>query len=150
MKLTMSAEAREQFLGEARVAVISVAAEPDRAPLTVPIWYDYSPGGEVVVVTASSMRKARLIGAAGRFSICVQQDQLPYKYVSVEGPVTYTGPSTHELRLAIAARYFEPQVAEAYAASDASAHEDLQIRMRPERWSSFDTSLAGDPGDLIG
>jgi hypothetical protein len=96
------------------------------------------------------MRKSRLIGAARRFSICVQQDQLPYKYVSAEGPATYIGPSTHELRLAIAARYFEPQIAEAYAASDASAHEDLQIRMRPERWSTFDTSLAGDPGDLIG
>jgi hypothetical protein len=32
MKVTMSVEARERFLGEARVGVISVAAEPGRAP----------------------------------------------------------------------------------------------------------------------
>jgi hypothetical protein len=35
----------------------------------------------------SDARKAELVRLAGGFSLCAQQDQLPYKYVTVEGPV---------------------------------------------------------------
>lgn len=56
---------REAFLAEPYVGVLSVTAEPDRAPLTTPIWYVYRPGGLVKVITAPLARKARLIEQAG-------------------------------------------------------------------------------------
>jgi nitroimidazol reductase NimA-like FMN-containing flavoprotein (pyridoxamine 5'-phosphate oxidase superfamily) len=42
---TMSRSQREEFLAGAHVGVLSVAdIEPGRGPITVPIWYAYSPG----------------------------------------------------------------------------------------------------------
>jgi nitroimidazol reductase NimA-like FMN-containing flavoprotein (pyridoxamine 5'-phosphate oxidase superfamily) len=71
----LSSADREPFLAQPHVAALSVAAGPDRGPFTVPIWYQYAPGGEAWVLTGASSRKARLIAAAGRFSL--PADQVP-------------------------------------------------------------------------
>src|ERR671934_1894495 len=86
MSLTMTKEEREAFLADVHVAIISVA-EDGHGPLVVPIWYSYEPGGEVRIVTGPASRKGKLLERAGRFSLCVQTETLPYKYVSVEGPI---------------------------------------------------------------
>jgi nitroimidazol reductase NimA-like FMN-containing flavoprotein (pyridoxamine 5'-phosphate oxidase superfamily) len=86
MALTMTKEEREAFLADIHVAVISVA-EDGHGPLVVPLWYSYEPGGEVRIVTGRAVRKGKLLERAGRFSLCVQTETLPYKYVSVEGPI---------------------------------------------------------------
>jgi len=80
----MTKEEREAFLADVHVAVISVA-EHGHGPLVVPIWYSYEPGGEVRIITGRTSRKGKLLERAGRFSLCVQTETLPYKYVSVEG-----------------------------------------------------------------
>jgi nitroimidazol reductase NimA-like FMN-containing flavoprotein (pyridoxamine 5'-phosphate oxidase superfamily) len=41
----MTAAEREEFLSGVHVAVLAVE-RAGRAPLAVPVWYDYSPGGE--------------------------------------------------------------------------------------------------------
>ena len=84
MSLRMTKEEREAFLADVHVAVISVA-ENGHGPLVVPIWYSYEPGGEVRIITGRTSRKGKLLERAGRFSLCVQAETLPYKYVSVEG-----------------------------------------------------------------
>ena len=67
----MTSTERETYLAELHVGVIAVE-RPDRAPLSVPIWYAYEPGGEVLVSSLAGSLKARLITAAGRFSITAQ------------------------------------------------------------------------------
>jgi nitroimidazol reductase NimA-like FMN-containing flavoprotein (pyridoxamine 5'-phosphate oxidase superfamily) len=47
--MALSREEREQFLAEPHIGALSVVERPDRAPLTVPIWYQYNPGGELWV-----------------------------------------------------------------------------------------------------
>jgi hypothetical protein len=42
----LSVRDRELFLAEPHIAALSVSAGPGRGPLTVPIWYQYEPGGE--------------------------------------------------------------------------------------------------------
>jgi len=86
MALTMTKEEREAFLADVHVAVISVA-EDGHGPLVVPIWYSYEPGAEVRIITGRTSRKGRLLERAGRFSLCVQTETPPYRYVSVEGPI---------------------------------------------------------------
>ena len=86
MSLRMTKEEREAFLADVHVAVISVA-EDAHGPLVVPIWYSYEPGGEIRIITGRTSRKGKLLERAGRFSLCVQTETLPYKYVSVEGPI---------------------------------------------------------------
>ena len=63
----MSTEGREAFLADVHVGVLSVADTDSRPPLTIPIWYSYTPGGELSLVTWKQTRKLRLIRAAGRF-----------------------------------------------------------------------------------
>ena len=85
--LTMTRDEREGFLADLHVGVISIA-EGEGRTLSAPIWYDYEPGGELWIVTDASSRKGRAIARSGRFSLCAQTEQAPYKYVSVEGPIS--------------------------------------------------------------
>jgi nitroimidazol reductase NimA-like FMN-containing flavoprotein (pyridoxamine 5'-phosphate oxidase superfamily) len=84
MSLTMTRFERESFLADLHVGVLGVNAE-GRGPLIVPVWYSYEPGGTVNVITGENSRKAALIDSTGRFSLCVQTELAPYKYVTVEG-----------------------------------------------------------------
>ena len=110
----LSVRDRELFLAEPRIAALSVSAGQDRGPLTVPIWYQYEPGGEAWVLTEAGSRKARLIEAAGRFTLMVDRVTPTVRYVSVEGPVTRMIPGTDELLREITVRYLPPEKVPAY------------------------------------
>jgi hypothetical protein len=135
----LSVHDREQFLAEPHIAALSVSDRPGRGPLTVPIWYQYEPGGEVWILTESTSRKARLIAAAGRFTLMVDRVTPTTRYVSVEGPVTRTIPGTGELRRKITERYLPPEQAQAYLTlAEAEFDPEIAIYLRPERWLSSD------------
>jgi PPOX class probable F420-dependent enzyme len=140
MGYAMTRAERETFLAATRVGVLAVE-EPGRAPLAVPVWYHYEPGGVVRIVTAATSLKARLLRAAGRLSLCVQTETAPYQYVSVEGPVTFAGPDFERDVRGIAVRYLGPELGEAYLAMTAEERArtpEVLIEMRPARWRSVD------------
>jgi nitroimidazol reductase NimA-like FMN-containing flavoprotein (pyridoxamine 5'-phosphate oxidase superfamily) len=139
---SMSHAEREQFLAEVHVGVLSVDAGPGSGPLTIPVWYGYEPGGPVSVSTDRSTRKAVAIGAAGRFSLCAQDEQPPYKYVTVEGPAVIA-PATLDERRALARRYLGPADGDAFIAAEPGDGADaIMIRMTPEHWLAADFSKA--------
>ena len=126
---------RELFLAEPHIAALSVSAGPDRGPLTVPIWYQYAPGGEVWILTEATSRKAALIEAAGRFTLMVDRVTPTTRYVSVEGPVTRMVPGTSELLREISERYLPPDQVQAYIElAEAEFGEQIAIYLRPQRW----------------
>ena len=136
---SLSVADRELFLAEPHIAALSVAAGPDRGPLTLPIWYQYEPGGEAWVLTEAKSRKARLIDAAGRFSLMVQRVTPTTRYVSVEGPVTRTVPGTEALLLEITTRYLTgARVQEYLDFATSELGEQVAIYLRPERWLTAD------------
>jgi hypothetical protein len=142
---SLSLRDRESFLAEPHIAALSVAAGPGRGPLTLPIWYQYAPGGEAWVLTEAASRKARLIEEAGRFSLMVDRVMPTTRYVSVEGPVTRTVRGTDELLLEITSRYLPPDKVPAYLQfAAAELGEQVAIYMRPERWLTADLG----PGDI--
>lgn len=133
----LSVQERAKFLAEPHVASVAVDAGPDRAPLSVPVWYDYEPGGAVEFLTGRDSRKAALVTKAGRFSLLVQRTSPTYRYVSVEGPVVWSGPTTLEHLTRIASRYLPIEAVPGYVeGSDLGAL--VTFRMRPERWLSAD------------
>ena len=136
MPLRMSRAEREEFLAGVHVGVLTAVAGSDRGPLAVPVWYTYRPGGTVNVSTGRSTRKARAIEAAGRFTLCAQDERPPYKYVSVEGPAVMEDATDAE-RLELARRYLGPEGGEAFIAANPS-HGQVIIKMMPERWLSVD------------
>ncbi len=132
---TMDEATRQEFLAGMHVGVMGIA-DGERGPLTVPVWYGYEPGGVVTVLTGPDSRKAKLVEAAGRFSLCAQQEELPYKYVMVEGPVVETRDGTYDDTLEMAVRYLGEELGKGYA--DNSGGGSIMISMRPERWYSVD------------
>jgi len=137
--MALSREEREQFLAEPHIGALSVVERPDRAPLTVPIWYQYAPGGELWVLTAPDARKTRAIEAAGRFSMMAQRTSPTVRYVSVEGPVTRRAPWSAELSREMAERYLPPDKVDAYLEYErAELGEHIAVYMRPEHWLSTD------------
>jgi hypothetical protein len=61
------------------------------------------------------------------------------RYVSVEGPVTRTGPRTEEMLLEMTRRYLPADKVEPYIAfAKAELPDEIAIYLRPERWLSAD------------
>jgi nitroimidazol reductase NimA-like FMN-containing flavoprotein (pyridoxamine 5'-phosphate oxidase superfamily) len=139
MSLVMSRDEREAFLADLHVGVLCVNQD-DRGPLSVPVWYTYTPGNVVSVITAASSRKAHLVLRAGRLSLCVQTETAPYKYVSVEGPVASTASTVDPAeRQAMAYRYLGQEIGDLYLEATAAESEgDIVLRMTPEHWLSTD------------
>jgi len=131
---------RDQFLAEKHIGILSVAAEDGRPPASVPIWYDYTPGGNIRINTGASRRKARLIERAGALTLVVQREELPYQYVVVEGTVVdTTTPAPLEVREAIAIRYLGEDGGRAFVRSLGDA-DSVLFTIRPDRWFTADFS----------
>ncbi|OBG41226.1 pyridoxamine 5'-phosphate oxidase family protein [Mycolicibacter heraklionensis] len=130
---------REQFLAEPHIAALSVNAGAGRGPLTVPIWYQYAPGGEPWVLTGAGSRKTKLIEAAGSFSLMVERTEPTLRYVAVDGIVSRIEPGSDELHAELAHRYLPPERAEKFLEyALAELGEQVVIYLRPQHWISAD------------
>lgn len=143
MSLKMTREEREAFLADLHVGMISIE-EPGRGPLTVPIWYDYTPDVGVWVITDEKSRKGKLLREMQRFSLCAQVETPPlYQYVSVEGPISSIRSADLEKELRpMAHRYFGPELGNQYLANS-TAEGQIVVTMKPERWLTVDYSKMG-------
>jgi len=137
MSFTMTKDEREAFLADLHVGVLGINAG-GRAPVVVPIWYSYEPGDEIVFITNKGAKKVDLLKKAGRFSLCVQNEQTPYSFVSVEGVVVSIKEANHQNDLTpLAQRYLGVEKGDQYV-QDTEGDSEVLVRMRPERWSSAD------------
>ena len=135
----MTQPEKEQFLADLHVGVLALN-DTDHGPLTVPVWYDYEPGGDLWFITAPGSRKGRLLSEGARVSLCAQTESAPYQYVSIEGPVTAMDPRNGEL-VPMAVRYLGEEMGKAYAAN--AGQDDVVVRVHPERWLAVDYGKAG-------
>jgi hypothetical protein len=130
---------RQDFLAALHVGVLSVAAD-GRPPASVPIWYDYTPGGDIRINTGASSRKAKLVEQAGALTLVVQREEPPYQYVVVEGTVVdTTKPTPLDVREAIAIRYLGEDGGRAFVQS-LEGQESVLFTIRPDRWLTADFS----------
>jgi nitroimidazol reductase NimA-like FMN-containing flavoprotein (pyridoxamine 5'-phosphate oxidase superfamily) len=137
--MALTKDEREQFLAEAHIAALSVDAGDGRAPLTVPMWYQYVPGSQPWVLTGAGSRKVALIEAAGSFSLMVQRAEPTLRYVAVDGTVAGVEPGTDDHHVELAHRYLPPERAEKYLQfALAQPGEEVVIRLRPQHWVSAD------------
>ena len=142
----MNEQTRQAFLAETHVAVLSVASDDARPPLTIPLWYHYAPGGDLTFFTGTQGRtahKSRLIAHAGVVSLCVQREEFPYKYVTVEGTVIRADqPPTADQMLAIVRRYLPEEQAQGFVAAELANPSGTLVlyTVRPDRWLVADFS----------
>jgi hypothetical protein len=142
----LSQKEREQFLAQPHVGVLSVISDDDRPPSTLPTWYAYHPGGNIAVMVRQGKRKSRLIRRAGTLSFSVQQPEVPYKYVTVEGTVVKQERPTRKELISIGVRYLPADAVDPWAEWELGggngAGEPEYIEIRPDRWLTADFSPA--------
>jgi nitroimidazol reductase NimA-like FMN-containing flavoprotein (pyridoxamine 5'-phosphate oxidase superfamily) len=134
-ELTMSKSDREAFLADLHVGVITIARD-EAPPLAAPVWYSYEPGGDVVFVFEASSEKIKLFGTAGQASLCVQNEAMPYKYVTVEGPAV-VGDTDDDVERGLAYRYLGPEIGDLYLGAVADTVSRV-ARLTPTRWRTVD------------
>lgn len=136
--LKMTPAERAEFLADNHVAIIGIE-RGNKPPLTVPIWYRVDDAGDIEIWTELGSMKERLIRAAGRFSLAVQQETTPYRYVSVGGPASIREGVPREGVLPIVRRYVSDEEMDEYLGANYTDKAVL-ITMRPEVWNSADYS----------
>ena len=142
-ELTMSKSDREAFLADLHVGVgvgvvvgvVGVARE-GAPPLAAPVWYSYEPGGDVVFVFESASEKIKCFEVAGQASLCVQNEAMPYKYVTVEGPVV-VGDTDDDVQRSLAHRYLGPDIGDLYLGAISDTVSRV-ARLAPTRWRTVD------------
>ena len=131
---------REEFLAGKHVAVLSVAATDGRPPASVPIWYGYTPGGNILVNTGVASRKTKLIERAGVVTLVAQNEEPPYQYVIVEGTVVDSvSPAPLDVRVDIATRYLGDEGGRAFV-EGMKDQPGILFTIRPDRWITADFS----------
>ncbi|HEV7735178.1 MAG TPA: pyridoxamine 5'-phosphate oxidase family protein [Candidatus Binatia bacterium] len=140
----MTRDEREAFLAGARVGILGVD-EPGRGPLSVPVWYLYEPGGDVVFVTRPEARKAGLLTAGTPVSFLVQSEDMPPKYVSIQGRVVSATPADVERDVKpVVRKYLGADVGDSYVdATRPTGTNEIVVRIRPGRWYSRDFGRTG-------
>jgi len=133
----MTNEERDAFLNEVRVGVLAIERS-DKGPLCAPVWYRYSKDVGFEIAMAYASAKSILLRRHGTATICVQDEQLPYRYVTAEGEVTVealTDEGRDTLLRDIAIRYLGEELGNGYA--DAfPGHEEAKVTIKPRRWRS--------------
>jgi PPOX class probable F420-dependent enzyme len=140
----MTRDEREAFLAGVHVGIVSVA-EPDGTPLSVPVWYLYERGGDIVLVTRPQARKAPLLRAGTPVAFLVQSEEMPPRYVSIQGRVVAVEPADVGRDLKpVVRKYLGAEVGDAYVdGTRPNGTDELVVRIRPRRWFSRDFSKAG-------
>ncbi|MGH7785877.1 MAG: pyridoxamine 5'-phosphate oxidase family protein [Candidatus Binatia bacterium] len=144
MPAPMTRAEREAFLAGAHVGIVSVD-DPGRGPLSVPVWYLYEPGGDIVLVTRPQARKAGLLHVGALIAFCAQSEELPPKYVSVQGRVVAAEPADVARDLKpVVRKYLGAEVGDAYVDNTRpNGTDEIVVRLRPGRWYSRDFGKAG-------
>jgi len=132
--LSMTEVERSEFLAAVRVGVLAID-HAGHGPLALPIWYQWDNGVVVISMDGSSL-KARLLRAAGRATMTVQDEAPPYGYVSVEGPVVVASEMGDVL--AMATRDLGAELGKWYADSNPSTADTVLVRLTPEKWRTCD------------
>jgi hypothetical protein len=135
----MTESERQDFLAGLHVGVMGIE-RADGPPLVVPVWYSYEPGGDVVVLTSASSVKGRLAAAAGRASLCAQQEECPTSTSAWRvrsRVVEFDADASRAEVEPMAIRYLGEEMGREFASSNVGP-DDILIRLRPDRWFSVD------------
>ena len=133
---------QQEFLAGRHIAVLGIPSDDERPPLAFPVWYGYQPGGDITYYTHRTdppSRKLRLLREGTPVSLCVQREELPYQYVTVEGTVfAVNDDPTVDQMLAIVRRYLPEDDARGHLQSEQASGVALVLfTIRPDRWSGF-------------
>jgi PPOX class probable F420-dependent enzyme len=128
-------EARDKFLGEANVAVISTVDRKGR-PHATPVWYLYD-DGEFRISVGRGSQKHRNLEANPEMSLVVDSRPMPYYAVMMQGTAEFGPELSDENRLTLAVRYLGDELGKRYAESMRDG-DSVTIHFRPRKIIEYD------------
>jgi PPOX class probable F420-dependent enzyme len=131
----MTDDFRESFLAGAHVAILGTVDSRGR-PHATPVWYLYDDGAFRISIGAGS-QKHRNIAANPSVSLVVDQGELPYYAVMVQGEAVIGPQFSDEDSLRLAVRYLGKDMGKAYA-SRTNAEESISLTVRPRKLLVYD------------
>lgn len=127
----MDSNERESFLTEPRTAVLATTS-PGGTAHAVPVWFRYC-DGSFRIITGRGSQKHKNIERTGRATLCVDERDGSFRYITVEGPVRVVDTVTADERLALFTHYRGRDRAEKVVAK--GGHEQMVLLLlTPERW----------------
>lgn len=84
----MTDEEVDRFLRSPVRPGLLATVRADGRPHVAPIWFDVDDDGTVVFTTGEDTVKGRNLRRDGRAALCVQDEQPPFSFVTIEGTVT--------------------------------------------------------------
>ena len=129
----MSPDEAQAFLRSPVRPGILATVRADGRSHAAPIWFDVDDDGSIVFNTGEDTVKGRNLRRSGRASLCVQDDQPPFSFVTVEGPVTLHDDLdlVRTWAARIGGRYMGADRAEEYGRRNGVPGE-LLVRLAPE------------------
>lgn len=121
------------FVSEGTRTAKIATTRADGRPHVVPIWFVLD-GDDVIFTTGVDRVKAKAMRRDARVALCVDDQEPPYAYVSIEGTVRIEENSPEMLRWAtlIGARYMGADRAEEFGKRNA-VPEELLVRLTPTK-----------------
>jgi PPOX class probable F420-dependent enzyme len=129
----MSGDELDAFLGAGTRTGKLATMRADGSPHVAPIWFILD-GDDLVFMTGADTLKGKAMLRDPRVALCVDDEQPPFGFATIEGTVTLSTDLDEMLPLsiAIARRYMGDELAEAYGERNAVAGE-LLVRLHPDR-----------------
>ena len=101
----MTAEEIRQFIrSRARPGLLATVRADGRAHVA-PVWIDLDEDGSIVFTTGAETVKGRNLRRTKRAAMCIDDDQPPFSFVTLEGPVTIDDDLAHVRELGCPARW---------------------------------------------
>lgn len=132
----MTQSERETFLAAPRIGVLSIP-RAEGPPLSAPVWYDYTPGGALWLLTGPASAKGKLLERETPVTLVAQSEAMPYAYVSVECRVADLQEASTDDSRHMAYRYLGEEMGAAYVAANAGS-VSVKITLQPKRWLTVD------------
>ena len=127
----MTPDERDAFLSQPHTAVFTTIDRHGR-PHSVPVWYRWEDGA-FRVITDRGSQKHKNIQRTARASLCVDERDGAFRYVTGEGPVEVLDPLSYDERLGLHTLYRGAEAAKKVV--DRGGHERMVLLLlRPERW----------------
>ena len=131
----MDDDAIRAFLasGAARPAVLATTRKDGR-PHVAPIWYVVDDDGTIVFTTGADTVKGRTLARTGRAALCVDDDQPPFAFVTIEGTVMLSDDvdAVRHWATVIGGRYMGADRADEYGERNGVPGE-LVVRLTPAK-----------------
>ncbi len=103
---TMSDEARERFLAETRLGMLSTLRD-DGAPISVPVWFEWDSSHARMFTTAGSGKIKRLAQDARASLLVAARIDEPEAWVAFDGRIDILEEGAADLAVRLAERYWD-------------------------------------------